>query len=355
MVDSLRREFDKGLSPRVRGNLTAHASRQVEQGSIPRVRGNPMICSSCGSEYTVYPRVCGGTVIGVSCNRWSVGLSPRVRGNHDDVARQHRLRRSIPACAGEPRWWRRGPRCHRVYPRVCGGTSVRDLPMVAGEGLSPRVRGNRVQGSHPPAGPGSIPACAGEPGLRGRCGRPPRVYPRVCGGTGAGRRRLAAEPGLSPRVRGNHALCVLNPACTGSIPACAGNLERLLRRPRAWGSIPACAGEPGVATLYHADARVYPRVCGGTGWMPEEYAAHAGLSPRVRGNRLVVDDEAKQARSIPACAGEPPTNALTGSGIAVYPRVCGGTMMPLITAFAVSGLSPRVRGNPTIRSLRRNG
>ena len=71
-----------------------------------------------------------------------------------------------------------------VYPRVCGGTSERmyqmrlgsrSIPACAGEpstdppynlnkdGLSPRVRGNRVPLARARLRSGSIPACAGEP------------------------------------------------------------------------------------------------------------------------------------------------------------------------------------------------
>ena len=71
------------------------------------------------------------------------GLSPRVRGNllrrFDKIA----YRRSIPACAGEP-----AGECRRrvpleVYPRVCGGTVSSWCVILAGWGLSPRVRGNQ--------------------------------------------------------------------------------------------------------------------------------------------------------------------------------------------------------------------
>ena len=51
---------------------------------------------------------------------------------------------SIPACAGEPLPWlpRSSPRW--VYPRVCGGTICGAEPMTVTSGLSPRVRGNRI-------------------------------------------------------------------------------------------------------------------------------------------------------------------------------------------------------------------
>ena len=52
--------------------------------------------------------------------------------------------------------------------------------------------------------------------------------------------------------------------------------------------------------------KVYPRVCGGT--LPANVHARMmqGLSPRVRGNRRNPICGRPGARSIPACAGEPP-------------------------------------------------
>ena len=97
---------------------------------------------------TVYPRVCGGTSAtwGAGINEngsipacageplkgeavpssWTVGLSPRVRGN-PTLTRFSSYRPShwsIPACAGEPR-----------TPQAGG--------VADSMGLSPRVRGNR--------------------------------------------------------------------------------------------------------------------------------------------------------------------------------------------------------------------
>ena len=91
------------------------------------------------------------------------GLSPRVRGNPIwcDVATA--LTRSIPACAGEPGESGRDKAQWRVYPRVCGGTEAAVGIDVAGLGLSPRVRGNRVSGGFFVDFERSIPACAGEP------------------------------------------------------------------------------------------------------------------------------------------------------------------------------------------------
>ena len=149
---------------------------------------------------------------------------------------------SIPACAGEPPQKILRPLRSRVYPRVCGGTvrkgggigvSMGLSPRVRGtglkdpgrtcqQGLSPRVRGNLGGSELRPSVLGSIPACAGEPRLGlGNVARR-GVYPRVCGGTAAGRRRVRQDQGLSPRVRGNLSISLSCAAFIRSIPACAG-------------------------------------------------------------------------------------------------------------------------------------
>ena len=215
----------------------------------------------------------------------NLGLSPRVRGNRLHHRQPGLHRRSIPACAGEPRRGQSVARQGRVYPRVCGGTGGNAHNAQTGAGLSPRVRGNPAGAFRWGSRGGSIPACAGEPGPA--AGRPgaSRVYPRVCGGTRCGLKCWWKCYGLSPRVR--------------------GNLPLPEKRHRRGGSIPACAGEPVRVHTERRQPEVYPRVCGGT----KEYAAVSvsgqGLSPRVRGNPSTASGPSCQSRSIPACAGEP--------------------------------------------------
>ena len=55
-----------------------------------------------------------------------------------------------------------------VYPRVCGGTNELDADRSVLGGLSPRVRGNHALDEGLRLSEGSIPACAGEP--TGVCG-----------------------------------------------------------------------------------------------------------------------------------------------------------------------------------------
>ena len=153
----------------------------------------------------------------------------------------------------------------------------------------------------------------------------------MCGGT----RLLASiawtSVGLSPRVRGNP----INPQP-------AGSFDR---------SIPACAGEPRSIRSVTLLSTVYPRVCGGTDVWGCGIMRLLGLSPRVRGNPPDSPHDIERFRSIPACAGEPPSIRTACFRLRVYPRVCGGTLPGLNANRLEEGLSPRVRGNPFDTSL----
>ncbi len=218
-------------------------------------------------------------------NKLARGLSPRVRGNPRHKGQYRNDKRSIPACAGEPITDRDTRSRRRVYPRVCGGTEFERSVGNSVYGLSPRVRGNPHHAAKMPLSMRSIPACAGEPLGSLHQSPPVRVYPRVCGGTKIVLHLGHCAIGLSPRVRGNPTAL-----CHGALP------QR---------SIPACAGEPYIIRMRKAAGEVYPRVCGGTGGWDIRKSLIKGLSPRVRGNPMIVSLAAKPLGSIPACAGEP--------------------------------------------------
>ena len=224
---SLRWTRVRGLSPRVRGNPRQARRNRHRPGSIPACAGEPKSRYIIAWIDKVYPRVCGGTIRGRPRAPQCAGLSPRVRGNRGCPIAASATVGSIPACAGEPRRRVRAGRVAGVYPRVCGGTGQTELRREYLWGLSPRVRGNRARVAALDAGAGSIPACAGEPARSTGGRRPPRVYPRVCGGTvGASPPRPHAT-GLSPRVRGNLRSGSKRALAPRSIPACAGE-------PRSW-------------------------------------------------------------------------------------------------------------------------
>ena len=243
--------------------------------------------------------------------RWAggQGLSPRVRGNLPPFPPPGGGAGSIPACAGEPQVGSSGGQVGRVYPRVCGGTGGQFRPRGRANGLSPRVRGNPGGQKARAGGQGSIPACAGEPSRSATWACIQTVYPRVCGGTPRYSGDNAVPGGLSPRVR--------------------GNLDGWYGAAAARWSIPACAGEPACRSAAILAWRVYPRVCGGTGEGGDGDRGYEGLSPRVRGNHRGDDPPRIGAGSIPACAGEPPGCRWRAGGSEVYPRVCGGTLVPL--------------------------
>ena len=66
-------------------------------------------------------------------------------------------------------------------------------------------------------------------------------------------------------------------------------------------------------------------MCGGTGAVLAVIPGLEGLSPRVRGNPIVLPRVVRVCGSIPACAGEPLRDQELRDMRRVYPRVCGGT------------------------------
>ena len=170
----------------------------------------------------VYPRACGGTVSSVQLVSVDSGLSPRLRGNLLAARCSRCTGGSIPAPAGEPvRASVVGP-YPEVYPRACGGTAYRELDICLAAGLSPRLRGNHDQTRNGASPARSIPAPAGEPHVHVASVALVTVYPRACGGTAQARYRHNCPTGLSPRLRGNRAAGCGRLCARRSIPAPAG-------------------------------------------------------------------------------------------------------------------------------------
>ena len=147
----------------MRGNQDGEGRVAVDDGSIPACAGEPPSGAPVAGKGGVYPRVCGGTMRSPVCSPKPSGLSPRVRGNRIQPPGTH-------SSGG-------------VYPRACGGTVSQDVVRQDTCGLSPRVRGNPSPTVTEADMMGSIPARAGEPLCRGRKQDARGVYPRACGGT----------------------------------------------------------------------------------------------------------------------------------------------------------------------------
>ena len=269
----------------MRGNLNGAVNMRHAARSIPAYAGEPRRCRQSRRKCRVYPRVCGGTN---GCLRWGYcppGLSPRMRGNLVSPPTPPHPIRSIPAYAGEPRSMMRRTPAPAVYPRVCGGTYGRQSQTDRVTGLSPRMRGNRQLWDCRRSACRSIPAYAGEPAPACPAAHAGMVYPRVCGGTRMESLQVPAQPGLSPRMRGNRCRPPPHSASRGSIPA--------------------YAGEPGLIYAHPIGYEVYPRVCGGTARRGGRMTGKSGLSPRMRGNPPAAMGKGPALRSIPAYAGEP--------------------------------------------------
>ena len=261
------------------------------------------------------------------------------------------MARSIPACTGNPHQHLAGSRPLVVYPRVYGESYGMDNQARMSQGLSPRVRGiHRAQRLLRHAA-GSIPACTGNPGRRTTLRAPRGVYPRVYGESTTGRQEARQRPGLSPRVRGIHRHLPLSCSSSGSIPACTGNPTESISGgtngevyPRVYGesvkrdyealsiaglsprvrgihaiprpgdgksgSIPACTGNPAYWLARLQCQRVYPRVYGESWRRDTQDRRNVGLSPRVRGIRSRNGRCAGHRRSIPACTGNPGQDAV---------------------------------------------
>ena len=131
----------------------------------------------------------------------------------------------------------------------------------------------------------------------------------------------------------------------GLSPRVRGNLVLVIDLVPTTRSIPACAGEPRQCQDMGEQRPVYPRVCGGTQLCAMSMTCNEGLSPRVRGNLSCARLSAHSNRSIPACAGEPAQACVAPRQTKVYPRVCGGTHSSTASSRLSWGLSPRVRGN----------
>ena len=192
-------------------------------------------------------------------------------------------------------------------------------------GLSPLARGNPGHCAGAMLAGGSIPACAGEPGTSTATSVLQRVYPRLRGGTAVRANSAHCSRGLSPLARGNRSV--------------SKNISRAQR------SIPACAGEPASCALRRCSSRVYPRLRGGTVSHGILESRRQGLSPLARGNRGASGLHLAGRGSIPACAGEPSGRQPEQTGLGVYPRLRGGTLLRLPDRPRNGGLSPLARGN----------
>ena len=325
---TMQQQMAKGPSPRVRGIQAADGRDGGEGGSIPAGAGNPSERRAGAPMSRVHPRGCGESLAGARHAAAVPGPSPRVRGIRRPRRRRSATSGSIPAGAGNPRTASRSSTRATVHPRGCGeSVDLVRLAAVVG-GPSPRVRGIHRRHGRYRQGCGSIPAGAGNPDHHARQRRQPRVHPRGCGESLAGRGLLPIEAGPSPRVRGILVVGRIHVGDPGSIPAGAGNPSA--SRGRAGGS------------------RVHPRGCGESTLADCRPVPSPGPSPRVRGIPGWRRRQGLEPGSIPAGAGNPRGRRRRWPFRGVHPRGCGESLESLNELRDNGGPSPRVRGIRTL-------
>ena len=227
-----------------------------------------------------------------------------MRGTRQRRSGRHRIRRFIPACAGNSSPQPLPLRPRAVHPRVCGELEWIHCLNDDTTGSSPRVRGTPADVAEGRRHGRFIPACAGNSSPQPLPLRPRAVHPRVCGELEWIHCLNDDTTGSSPRVRGTRPM------------------PRSRRRPRRF--IPACAGNS-LAPL-------------------DEDVAGFGSSPRVRGTRHAARPLRRDLRFIPACAGNSSYVLIFSAFTAVHPRVCGELCYIIEVIRDIAGSSPRVRG-----------
>ena len=247
----------------MRGTGGRRCSQYRARRFIPACAGNSAGDPGNYSWGAVHPRVCGEQSADTTYPILKSGSSPRVRGTERIFSCHTHCQRFIPACAGNSLQSIPARLHQTVHPRVCGEQAIRTAPRNPDAGSSPRVRGTVFTADFVFKVKRFIPACAGNRPGAGHLIAAEPVHPRVCGEQFVSDVRRDLLPGSSPRVRGtahcqDHATVKMR-----FIPACAGNrryflpLNDLLRgsSPRVRGTglckisahvvsrfIPACAG-----------------------------------------------------------------------------------------------------------------
>ena len=219
------------IIPAHAGNAMCSCGRTASVPDHPACAGNAQAGRPWPWRSADHPRVCGERADDHAQCPLHVGSSPRVRGTHPGHLPDRVAARIIPACAGNAQSRVAGPARSADHPRVCGERSATSRPSAFSSGLSPRVRGTPADDRVDARLRRIIPACAGNAAGAGRRGSSGADHPRVCGERASSASSVAVNTGSSPRVRGTHERQLLFAVHLRIIPACAGNARSIPARP----------------------------------------------------------------------------------------------------------------------------
>ena len=130
-----------GSSPRMRGKPGANGAVVMGERIIPAHAGQTPRPRATPTARTDHPRACGANSALRPSNILQSGSSPRMRGKPRLCTAAISVLRIIPAHAGQTCGGRRGPACSADHPRACGANIGVDVSDAFGCGSSPRMRG----------------------------------------------------------------------------------------------------------------------------------------------------------------------------------------------------------------------
>ena len=134
-------EVPYGSSPRLRGTALQEDAAGLQYRFIPAPAGNREPHHAPGLLSTVHPRACGEQTSYSLASSSRSGSSPRLRGTGVPSCGVHRSFRFIPAPAGNSRPGLMTRIPPTVHPRACGEQLCRRSPWTPASGSSPRLRG----------------------------------------------------------------------------------------------------------------------------------------------------------------------------------------------------------------------
>ena len=231
-----------GSSPPARGTQGRWWSRCPPRRFIPACAGNTTTLREQTLAGTVHPRLRGEHIGTSAGSAKPSGSSPPARGTQVLQREEEKLRRFIPACAGNTDSRRSGPSARTVHPRLRGEHGGVASARHRWNGSSPPARG-----THRAADPGHrqrrfIPACAGNT----RASQSPRERGTV-----------------HPRLRGEHHVATdFVKTIGGSSPPARGTPGRHQGARSRARFIPACAGNTCSTTASFSKSTVHPRLRG---------------------------------------------------------------------------------------------
>ena len=191
-----------GSSPRERGT---HCSTQPDTSPdrfIPARAGNARAFEASRSASRVHPRASGERASSSQTSTVSAGSSPRERGTPGILRRPCRVRRFIPARAGNARGSGGHALARPVHPRASGERARAPAALRGADGSSPRERGTRFAAGAVARQDRFIPARAGNASRQWHKSPIPPVHPRASGERYIELPIRGYSTGSSPRERG---------------------------------------------------------------------------------------------------------------------------------------------------------